>query len=142
MARNCSERNGSCWKSDSSQRSSASARTLSASARLRRSSSSPASAPRNESRRVASPGGCVAAIGRTGRIPNGRPSSVSNNTGPAESGAAVASRIALTASATGCQGGPCFDVASFDFGWRGDYERKWKCDPFWYLWRRDRCRER
>ena len=32
-ARSCSERNGSCWKSDSSQRSSASASALSASAR-------------------------------------------------------------------------------------------------------------
>ncbi len=106
-ARSCSERNGSFWNSDSSQRSSASARALSASARPSRTRSSPASAPRKESRRVASPGGCVAAIGRTGRMPYGLPSSVSKRTGPAESGAAVASRIALTASAisAGASGG-------------------------------------
>ncbi len=42
----------------------------------------PRSAPRNASSRVGSPGGCVAAIGKTGRMPNGLPSSVSNSTGP------------------------------------------------------------
>ena len=55
--------------------------------------------PRNSSSRVGSPGGWVAAIGSTGRMPYGRPSSVSKSTGPAASGAAVASRIAETASA-------------------------------------------
>ena len=105
--RSCSARKGSCWKSESSQRSSASASGVSASARPRRASSSAASGPRNESRRVGSPGGCVAAIGSTGRMPYGRPSSVSNSTGPAASGAAVASRSAETASANsaGASGG-------------------------------------
>ena len=53
------------------------------------------------------PGGCVAAIGSTGRIPNGRQSSRSKSTGPAATGAAVASRIAETASASsaGASGG-------------------------------------
>ena len=64
-ARTCSERKGSCWKSDSSHRSSASASTVSAaSARPSRASSRPASSPRNASSRLGSPGGWVAAIGR------------------------------------------------------------------------------
>ena len=67
-----------------------------------------ASARRGTSRAcVASPGGCVAAIGSTGRIPKGRQSSRSKSTGPAATGAAVASRIAETASASsaGASGG-------------------------------------
>ncbi len=55
---------------------------------------------RNGSSRVGSPGGAVAAIGSTGRIPYGRQSSRSKRTGPAATGAAVASRIAVTASAS------------------------------------------
>ena len=43
--------------------------------------------------------GLVDAIGSTGRMPYGRPSSVSKSTGPAASGAAVASRTAETTSA-------------------------------------------
>ena len=97
--RSCSDLKGSCWNSESSQRSSASARVVSPSASASRTSSSAASAARNSSSRVGSPGGCVAAIGSTGRMPKGRPSSVSKSTGPAASGAAVARRIALTASA-------------------------------------------
>ena len=54
-ARSCSERNGSPWNRESSQRSSASASTLSASASPSRTRNSPASAPRNESKRVVSP---------------------------------------------------------------------------------------
>ena len=48
----------------------------------------------------ARPGGAVAAIGRTGRIPYGRQSSRSKRTGPAATGAAVARRRAVTASAS------------------------------------------
>ena len=65
-------------------------------ARARRS----ATDARNGSSRVGSPGGAVAAIGRTGRIPYGRQSSRSKRTGPAATGAAVARRIAVTASAS------------------------------------------
>ena len=72
---------------------------MSASASPSRTSSSAASGARNSSSLVASPGGCVAAMGNTGRMPYGRPSSVSKSTGPAARGAAVASRIAETASA-------------------------------------------
>ena len=62
---------------------------------------------RNESSRVGSPLGCVAAIGRTGRMPYGRQSSRSKRTGPAAIGAAVARRMAVTASANspGASGG-------------------------------------
>ena len=75
--------------------------------RRARSSTSRVTSARNESSRVGSPGGCVAAIGSTGRIPNGRQSSRSKSTGPAATGAAVASRIAETASASsaGASGG-------------------------------------
>ena len=47
---------------------------------------------RNGSSRVGSPGGAVAAIGSTGRIPYGRQSSRSNNTGPAATGSGTWSR--------------------------------------------------
>ena len=105
--RSCSERNGSFWKRESSQRSSASASGASASASASRPSTSRVTSARKESSRVGSPGGCVAAIGSTGRIPNGRQSSRSKSTGPAATGAAVASRIAETASASsaGASGG-------------------------------------
>ena len=80
--RSCSDRNGSCWKSDSSQRSSASASAASPSARPSRAEQlrAPPAAERVEA--VGSPGGCVAAIGSTARIPNGRQSSRSKRTGP------------------------------------------------------------
>ena len=63
--------------------------------------------PRNSSSRVGSPCGCVAAIGSTGRMPYGRQSRRSKSTGPAATGAAVASRSAVTASASspGASGG-------------------------------------
>ena len=107
-ARSCSARKGSFWKSDSSQRSSASASAGSPSASPSAASTLDGDRRRgSESSRDGSPGGCVAAIGSTGRMPNGRPSSVSKRTGPAASGAAVASRSALTASAisAGASGG-------------------------------------
>src|ERR671937_257609 len=99
-SRNCSDRKGSFANSESSHRSRASERSGSSSALEIRSSRSRASFPRKESSRDGSPGGCVAAIGSTGRIPNGRQSSRSNRTGPAATGAAVASRRAVTASAS------------------------------------------
>ena len=104
---NCSAWNGPAWKSDSSQRSSASPSSASSStspSRARRFVARPA---RNESSRVGSPLGWVAAIGRTGRMPYGRQSSRSKRTGPAAIGAAVARRMAVTASANspGASGG-------------------------------------
>ena len=107
-------RNGSFWKSESSQRSSASASAGSPSASPSAASTSTAIGVRNASRRDGSPGGCVAAIGSTGRIPNGRPSRVSNRTGPAASAAEVVNRIALTASAisAGASGGSAPDSSS------------------------------
>ena len=51
-------------------------------------------APRSLSSRVASPRGCVAAIGRSGEMRSGRKSSRSNTTGPAAIAPAVARRSA------------------------------------------------
>ena len=103
----CSVWNGPSWKSDSSQRSSASPSSGSSSASPSRGSRSAARPARKESRRVGSPPGCVAAIGSTGRIPYGRQSRRSKSTGPAAIGAAVARRMAVTASANspGASGG-------------------------------------
>ena len=114
-SRSCSERKGSFANSDSSHRSSASARSGSSSAVVIRANRSAASLPRNASSRDGSPGGCVAAIGSTGRIPYGRQSRRSKRTGPAATGAEVASRSAVTASASsaGASGG------SASAAWRG-----------------------
>ena len=61
--------------------------------RARAAPAAPARAPpRKPSRRSGSPGGCVAAIGSTALMPNGRQSSRSKRTGPAATGAAVARR--------------------------------------------------
>ena len=85
-------REGSAWKSESSQRSRASPRSRSSSARVSRSRSLLARSAVTMSMRTGSPGGTVAAIGRTGRMPYGRQSSRSKSTGPAAIGPAVASR--------------------------------------------------
>ena len=105
--RSCSARNDPSWKSASSQRSSASPSSRSSSAAPSLPIRTRAVSPRKTSSRVGSPGGCVAAIGSTGRTPNGRQSSRSKSTGPAAIGPQVASRSAVTASAIspGASGG-------------------------------------
>ena len=65
-----------------------------------RSRRSAASLARTLSSRVASPRGCVAAIGRIGETRSGRKSSRSKTTGPAAIAPAVASLSAVTASAS------------------------------------------
>ncbi len=70
------------------------------SASVSRSRSSAASPARTLSRRVASPRGCVAAIGSSGEMRNGLKSSRSKTTGPAAIAPAVASRRAVIASAS------------------------------------------
>ena len=97
----CAERNGSSANSDSSQRSSASASSRSSSASWQPLAQvRPRAGPRSASSRIASPRGCVAAIGSSGEIRSGRKSSRSKTTGPAAIAPAVASRSALTASAS------------------------------------------
>ena len=105
--RSCSDANGSAWKSESSQRSSASASSRSSSAIVRRPRSLFARSAVSGSIRTGSPGGGVAAIGSTGRIPYGRQVEPLEEDGAGRDRARVASRSAVTASASspGASGG-------------------------------------